>query len=306
MGQEHEVCPRAREERATAARLPTAGGDRKGANGRPVRPLVGSGIYRDLVELLQAFKRLRARVNVCFPVMKPDLIPALSAVALRPVAIDPRTERTPQGRCVSADIYYDPQTAEYGLTKRALDKIAAAAGMSWHPLFTGRVDDRSDPAFRTYRACASVRNLDGTPRLLIAHKTLDLRDGGPHGLTADELPAARLHIDALCESKAMNRVIRQYAFLKGRYTAEELQKPFVIAALVLVGPAPGDDPELKRAWVNALVQQRMGATSLLFGAPPLSTRALPDLGPRTSPPPVGSAPRDHDEHELASRAAEPC
>src|SRR2546428_5458960 len=155
MGQEHEVDPRARDERATAARLTTAGGDRKAANGRPVRPLVGSGIHRDLVELLQAFKRLRARVNVCFPVMKPDLIPALSAVALRPVAIDPRTERTPQGQCVSADVYFDPQTEQYGLTKIALDKIAAAAGGARPPPLPRRGGGHGEPPFPASRAGAA-------------------------------------------------------------------------------------------------------------------------------------------------------
>src|SRR2546428_1286464 len=168
MGQ-HDVYPTARDARAAAARLTTAGGEREAANRRPARPPGSSGIYRDLVELLQAFKRLRAPVNVCFPVMKPDLIPALSAVALRPVATDPRTERTPQGQCVSADVYYDPQTEQYGLTKIALDKIAAAAGRSSHPPFSARGDDHSDPAFPTYRAGAHALNLARTPLLSPPH-----------------------------------------------------------------------------------------------------------------------------------------
>lgn len=248
-----------------------------------VPEVVGKGIYRDLPALNDAFDKLRERFNVCFPVMKPDIIPPMYAVALRPVSIDGRLKD--DGKPVSSDVYLDGRNKKYGLTKLALDKIAAAAGLSWHPAYTGRVDDNSDPLFRTYRACGVVTNLDGTPRLITAHKTLDLRDGAPHGMTADQLREARKHIDALCESKAMNRVIRKYAFIKGLYEKDELKRPFIIAALVFTGET--DDPELKREVVKAMVQRATGANVNLFGPAPSTGGLIEDLGQRTPPPPVG-------------------
>jgi hypothetical protein len=79
----------------------------------------------------------------------------------------------------------------------------------------------------------------------------------------------------------------------------------VLAALVLVGPGKEDDPDLKRAWVAALVQQRMGATALLFGPPPASTREIPDLGQRTGPPPVGHTALDDAEDSAGDGEEDP-
>lgn len=265
-----------------------------------VPEVVGRGIYRDLPALNDAFDKLRERFNVCFPVMKPDIIPPMYAVALRPVSIDGRLKD--DGKPASSDVYLDTAKKKYGLTKIALDKIAAAAGLSWHPAYTGRVDDNSDPLFRTYRACGVVTNLDGTPRLITAHKTLDLRDGAPHGMTTDQLREARKHIDALCESKAMNRVIRKYAFIKGLYERDELKRPFIIAALVFTGET--DDPELKREVVKAMVQRATGANANLFGPAANAGGLIEDLGQRSTPPPVGLAhDSDDDDDDRAGESS---
>lgn len=263
----------------------------------------GKGIYHDLGALTDAFQKAQSRFNVCFPVMKPDLIPPLYSVALRPVAIDARLDQA--GKPVSGDLYKERGGDKYALTKVALDKLAAAANVSWHPAYTGRVDDRSEMHFRTYRACGMVLGLDGTPRLITKHKSLDLRDGAPHGMKSDELDQARKHIDALCESKAMNRVVRTIAHIKSTYTAEELRRPFVIAALVFTGET--DDPELKREVAKALVQRSTNASAMLFGPPPGASTS-PDAPAGTpalvAPPPLGSDPDDGDEHGDAGAAKE--
>lgn len=253
----------------------------------------GKGVYRQLPELLDAFEKMREKFNVCFPVMRPDVIPVLHAVALRPVSINPDTRLDEKKQCVSPDLYFDSRAGKYGLSKIALDKIAAAAGLSWHPAYTGRVDDQSDPHFRCYRACGVVSNLDGTPRVITAHKTVDLRDGAPHGMSANQLAEARKHIDALCESKAMNRVIRKYAFIKGLYTPEELRRPFVIAASVFTGET--DDPELRREVARALVERSKGAAGAIFGPAAAAPQQIEDLGTRTAPPPLGTSRAD-DRH----------
>lgn len=253
----------------------------------------GKGIYHDLGSLTDAFQKAQSRFNVCFPVMKPDLIPPLYSVALRPVAIDARLDQA--GKPMSGDLYKERGSDKYALTKVALDKLAAAANVSWHPAYTGRVDNGSEMYFRTYRACGMVLGLDGTPRLITKHKSLDLRDGAPHGMKDDELAQARKHIDALCESKAMNRVIRTIAHIKSTYTQEELKRPFVIAALVFTGET--EDPELKREVAKALVARATNASAMLFG-PALGAGHAPETPTSglLAPPPIGTdTPDDDDE-----------
>lgn len=253
-----------------------------------VPEVVGKGIYTDLPALLVAFDKLRDKYNVCFPIMKPDIIPQLHAVAVRQIAIDARVDR--EGKPIGADIYRDK--GQYRLTKIALDKIAAAGGISWHPAYTGRVDDESQPHYCRYRACAVVMGLDGKERMETDHKGLDLRDGASHGMQPKELEQARKHIEAHTESRAKNRVVRRFAFIKGGYSIEELQRPFIIAALVFTGET--SDPELKREVVRVMVQRATGATSALYGPAP-TPQLIDDAGRRTAPPPVGAGADDGDD-----------
>lgn len=290
--------------------------------------LSGKGIYRDLPSLIEGFNQLRERFNVCFPVMKPDIIPVMYAVALRPVAIDVRID-SQTGKPLSADVYQDERDkTKFGLSRIALDKMAAAANLSWHPAYTGRVDDESELFFRRYRACGVVRGLDGTPRIITKHKSIDLRvsewreetktnrrdnstykvrvvvEGGKDalGMTEKALAQARQFIDEQCETKAMNRVIRAFAFIKGLYTKEELQRPFVIAALVFTGET--DDPELRREVAKAMVQQATNATTALFGpVPSVSPQVIDDPGRRTAPPQIGGATA-HDDDDDTDDAGE--
>jgi hypothetical protein len=278
----------------------------------------GRGIYRDLPSLMEAFQKAQEKFNVCFPVMRPDLIPPMHAVALRPVAIDVRLDRS--GKPLSGDLYLD--RGKYGLTKIALDKIAAAANLSWHPAYTGRVDDESEPLFRRYRACGVVHGLDGTPRLLTAHRSIDLRvtewgmrpgrnQGSEEkyvaagskdalGMSEAQWREAQKFIDEMCESKAMNRVVRQYAHIKGRYEAAELAKTFVIAALVFTGET--EDPDLKRELARAMVQKATNASAALFGPGPGSTE-IADPGARTRPPALGvtTDPDEDDDDPTAGQ-----
>ena len=65
------------------------------------------------------------------------------------------------------------------------------------------------------------------------------------------------HKRAQCETKALNRALREAMGIKSTYTAEELKKPFVVAHVV-----PNlADPELKKAVINRFAQ----SASMLFG-----------------------------------------
>lgn len=278
------------------------------------RPTVVSprGVYTDLDALNSAFMAMQdekfQRFNVCSPIMQPDIIPPLHAVAIRQVAIDTRVDQ--KGTPLSGDIYQDRRDkTKYGITKIGLDKFAAAANISWHPGYTGRVDDGAEQWFRRYRAVGIVLGLDATPRLLTAHKSIDLRDGkwgdktttwdgksktvkvvveggkDAIGMTEAALQEARKFIDEQCESKAMNRVLRKFAFIKGLYTRQELERPFVISALIFTGQT--NDPELRREVGRAMVDRGMASTTALFGPAPTAAHQIEDVGQRTPAPPLG-------------------
>lgn len=270
----------------------------------------GRGIYTDLPQLIEGVRKLHGKFNVCMPITQPDLIPEMYAVALRPVAIDTRVDQ--KGKPLGPDVYQDQRDrSKYGLTKIGLAKFAAAANISWHPAYTGRVDDRTEQWVRSYRAVGVVLGLDATPRYITAHKTIDLRatkwgekrstwdgkekvtrivtEGGKDALGMSELALqqARQFIDEVCESKAMNRVLRNYAFVKGLYTREELDKPFVISALVFTGHT--EDPELRREVARAMAERAIGSTTALFGPAPSANHLIEDLGQRMPPPAIGAA-----------------
>lgn len=285
-----------------------------------VATTAGRGIYTDLPQLIEGVRMLHGKFNVCMPITQPDLIPEMYAVALRPVAIDTRVDS--KGKPLGPDVYQDQRDrSKYGLTKIGLAKFAAAANISWHPAYTGRVDDQTEQWVRSYRACGVVLGLDGTPRYITAHKTIDLRatkwgekrsswdgkekitkvvtEGGKDALGMSEagLQQARQFIDEVCESKAMNRVLRNYAFVKGLYTREELDKPFVISALVFTGHT--EDPELRREVARAMAERAMGSTAALFGPAPSANHLIEDLGRRTPPPAIGVSVESDDDDESA-------
>lgn len=68
------------------------------------------------------------------------------------------------------------------------------------------------------------------------------------------------HKRAQCETKALNRALRQAMGIKSTYTAEELKKPFVVAHVV-----PNlADPDLKKAVISKYAQ----SASMLFDLSP--------------------------------------
>jgi hypothetical protein len=248
-----------------------------------------SGLYRDLDALWSRFQELQQRFNLAFPVVRPDFIPPLHAVAVRVVALD--ATHLPTGPVrqpgESADFYFDGKVKAHSITKVGLEKIAAAMGVSWHPALSGRVDDGSDALFRRYRVTGVFTAFDGRDMVIAKHKTMDLRDGSPQvaGMSAEQLAQARKFIDEQCESKAMNRVIRSIAHLKSSYTRDELKRPFAVLATVFTGET--DDPVMKQEVARRMLDRALDSSAKLFGPGQLPGGVQHEPLQRTAPPPVG-------------------
>lgn len=258
-------------------------------------------------------------------------VPEGVAVAFSPILID-----------VDAETYKIPgafgDDAKFGLAKTALDRIAAAAGLSWDVHETKRVDDGSHPYFVHYQAVGSVRDFDGSKRVYKAEKILDMRDGSaeletfvqvcagkivregkyakpPVQLSAkdpkvlaqardkaeNQIRAVRAHIIGHAESKAKNRVIRALG-VRTSYTADELKKPFIVARPVYTGESA--DPETRRENQAAIRQAFLGGSSALgLGTPALPA---PAQAPARSMAPIDVTPiTESDEWPIDDDDDEP-
>lgn len=255
------------------------------------------------------------RFNLCAPVTALDRLPAMHRLSVRVVQVDPATETYK----IPGEKDDDPKR-KVGLSKVALDKLAAAANIQWVPDKCGRVDDGKDPSYITYRAVGVLRNFDGEQRVICAEKTIDLRGrpGAPdHEMGADtlelirvaekknadelanaakykrqprpprdpwqQIAQARQQAPSYAESKAKNRAIRQALAVPVAMPLDQVGKPFVIPALVL-------NPDMTDPQVKAAALQNMyGATAALYGgqaAQPART-AAPTPAPLDVDPETG-------------------
>lgn len=260
-------------------------------------------LFGDLTGYDRFVEQIAARVHLLSPVVSLDHIPEFWSCAVRYVRVDSRE--------AAGEVYVQewqgsgqsraPKTVS--LTKVSLDKIAAAAGISWHPTLSARLDDASDPHYCHFRAVGYHTGLDGRTRLLPpGEKETDLRDGNPSiytddpkrmaheydrqagrytnrvlnagflkGWSQDRLDQARTHILAMTQSKAMNRVIRSLG-VKHKYTPTELEaKPFAVVTLVYTGRS--EDPELQRLAKLKMLERADSAADALFGPAPRAPRA---------------------------------
>lgn len=245
------------------------------------------GTYHQPDAITQRLRIASERYHVVSPMSSVGNLPPGHEVAISTVMIDFENESY-------------AQSGKRALLKVALDKIAAAAGVSWSPALCGRTDDGSDSEYYEYRAVAIVKDFDGTERTLVGTKAMDLRSGSPAiaGMSERELQMQRKHIAAHAESKAKNRVLRSLG-IRQVYTEKELEKPFAVARLMFTGHS--EDPELRAMFARMIGEKALGASSLLYGPP---AAALPAAStPRlNAPPPVGTSTDDDDLPEpIAAR-----
>ena len=222
-----------------------------------------------------------SRYNLLTPITSIDRLPEMSRLSVRVVPVDTSDGG---GDCYHSKLFM--KSNERAPTKVLLDKIAAAAGITW--IQSRRIDDRSDPYLCEWEAIAEMVDFDGTKRRIIRSKGVDLRDGAPavQGMSPGMLKQQRTDIATLAESKTCNRVIRSALAMKQKYTAEELKRPFVIPRLV--PDMDMTDPVVK----EAVIQHRLGAERQLFG--PASGPVI-DVDPEVHTPELLSPGEDVDE-----------
>lgn len=156
-----------------------------------------------------------------------------------------------------------PEKKKYSPAKRALLMIAHAGNVQIRHEFSGRTDDRSDPNYMSWKIVGVRLNLDGSQsswqgendfewnileeqilegkRKSSAYwkqdwwtkKSPKEKDEYIKRVGREDYLNFRRHGAARCETGALLRLIRGFfPLLKGVYSYEKLQKPFVVARLV--------------------------------------------------------------------------
>lgn len=261
---------------------------------------VASG-YRDSAAASSALVDAAALGHLVSPATVVGELPAGTVLAISQVVVgvDEETYQLPGGK--------------RGLAKVALDKIAAAAGISWDPQQSGRQDDGSDPHYCHYRAVAHYRAFDGAMQTVSGEVELDARAGGPleqeikekaaranrNDGGASQLLELRKFLLRHAESKAKNRAIRSLG-LRTSYAPEELSKPFMVAKVMFTGHS--DDPVIKQAFAAATADAFLGSRRALYPA-----AALPSRRVGHAPPQVGASRDrwDDDAYDTAGVDAGP-
>ncbi len=170
---------------------------------------------------------------------------------------------------------YHPATPNlYAITKNGLKKLADGAGIkmvsSEHVIPTtcqkcvavnqncGKVVQCGNCKNKdvAYRVTISVPQLTG--EVLTVEDTHEtIVENVTPGMTPNQRAEFMKHIPQICEAKALNGAIRTALHIKGTYTLEELQKPFIVAYLV-----PNlNHKEVKEAAIDSMFQ----SSQKLFG-----------------------------------------
>jgi hypothetical protein len=290
---------------------------------------IPAGAIADVVELTRRCQTLSARTHLLSPTVSPDMIPEFHSVAIRFVVVS-----ADQGR---GEVYKPVgcRDGEVALAKPALDKIAAAAGITWDPVRSGRLDNGKDRYYCHFRRVGYLTDLSGARRVIVGEKEIDARDGNPtiftddkdrmahewddqrrcytdkiknpgfvRGWSFERLTGVREHILAMAESKAGNRAIRSLG-LRQKYHVGELERPFAVLSLVLTGDHP--DPDIQRMAKAKLLDASIAASRELYPSSAATAVSPPPAVPlvggssagpileQHDPPPVHVGPEADDE-----------
>jgi hypothetical protein len=220
--------------------------------------------------------------NVLTPAISLSSIPAHHKIGVNRVLINPDP--------AAKEVYQDNLFArgnDVALTKVGLEKVAQCAGISLDEI--KRLDSGHVPHFYEYRVYGHWFTFDGARVDRTASKVYDLTDGSlqTKGFSAARLDMARVHAQAGAESRAINRLYRQYG-LRQTYTKDELLRPFIVLKLMF-------DPDLSNPLIAAIwMQIKMGADKLMFpNMPPIEIGNINPLQLPLSARPAGE-PQDVD------------
>lgn len=245
---------------------------------------------RNATAITQALEEAAQHYHLVSPATSVGQLPEGCGIAMSTVLIDPDPK--------NGEVYPIKGSDKLGLHKTALEKIAAAAGISWDSAQSRRLDDGSHPHYCAYRAVGTYRSFDGTEVQILGTKQLDLREGSDQAKEAGRgLPTQRQFILEHAESKARLRAVRSIGVRTG-YTREELKKPFVVARMTWTGESA--DPELRRAFALKQADAMLGGVRALYGHGANPVPSGPALPGPTPPPPVGTV-RDLDDAPPAEK-----
>jgi len=236
-------------------------------------------------EAVQIFAQLAdsGEVNLVTPVTAISKLPEWTQVAFSRVDVDASED--------SGDVYVDRRFCkgdERALTKNAILRLMQAAGIN--KISSQQVDSEGHPYFCQWAVRLAWRDFTGAHRVAEISKTIDLRDGAPltmkpervcrkhssatcracqwgdfdktgRSVPLDEtaLGAARTHLHAQAETKALLRGVREALSLKQKYKAKDLERPFVVPQLV--ADLPMDDPQVKAA----VLERELGTSESIYG-----------------------------------------
>lgn len=182
---------------------------------------------------------------------------------------------------------YKENNGELALTKKALMKLMAAANIQViesKSIPTQRCNKCIEISQRTrqapkcfecpfiddvaYQVTIAVPEPSGTYRIVKATKEIRMEDA-QSSMSEAQFKRFKPFRTEQCESKALNRALREGLMIKSSYKEEELKKPFAVA---LVMPNMGD-PDLKRAMIDRYANN---ASALYGDITPVSNQtALP-------------------------------
>lgn len=267
-----------------------------------MRPETG-GVFESVEQLADTIREMQKRYNVLVPGGAiGGRLPVLHSAAVAFVFVEPKAET------------YGIAGGGVGVAKSALDRIAAAGGIQSMPHLSGRVDDGTDPHVVEFQSVGTVKQLDGTERVVSASKRIDLRaekdvpeekwgddareiariarahkdrDGksDPRDPWAQILQA-RQHLLSLAEAKSWNRLIRKAFGIRANYTSADIAKGFAVVRLQFTGRH--EDPEVRRQVALMIADRALGSSAALYGG----RRPALQAAPTRQPVPRLAAPKD--------------
>ena len=297
---------KARRNGGAPAEAPKSNGTVQKVSTEIVRTSASAIVEGSFMEPSRATAALHAAAAQCHLVSPAPVcgsMPEGCEMALAMVRIDDATETYSITGARKPEDWKPTDTV--GLGKVALEKIAVAAGISWDPRQTRRLDNGRDAHYVHFKAVGQLRGFDGQIVVLTGEVEIDMREGSPQVVEIREkahrravanpndpndggdsqILEKRKFILREAETKAKNRAIASMG-VRRSFKRAELTKPFAVARIMFTGHT--NDPVARARFQDKIADSFLSGTAALYGG---TGPALPEHEEHT-PPPVGSVPAD--------------